>query len=450
MKKIFYGFGGLSYSVIGQTVSSFFMFFATSVLGMKGTIVGIAIAISTIWDGISDTIIGHISDNYSMGILGRRNGYMLIATIGMSIANIILWCVPIKLSSGLKFVWLLLSLLLLETFNTMFSTPYMALGNELADSDYERTKYGASNTIFFLIGMIIPSILMVVFLPSTVQYPVGQLNPKGYVKISIVSSVICLLCGLISSLGTLNRRVINKFLKREKLSISGLLSNFVSSFQDSRINKIIWGYVLTSIATVFLCSVGMHFFTYCLFYTSNEITILLLTLIIGTIISQPLWVKTSKDVGKKNALIIGIFITIIAIFTVITVFLLRIALYPYSFYFMLVCILICGIGSGAMYTLPSSLYGDAITSLNSGREGNIASYTASMTFAGNMANSIAQLVIGVLLDIISFDSSLEVQSFGVQTGIALILFVGIQMSLILAGFIFSKYNEKNKKRTKHS
>ena len=47
LKKIFYGFGGLSYSVISQTISNFFMFFATSVLGISGTLVGITIGIST-------------------------------------------------------------------------------------------------------------------------------------------------------------------------------------------------------------------------------------------------------------------------------------------------------------------------------------------------------------------------------------------------------------------
>ena len=93
-KKIFYGFGNLGYSVIGQTVSNFFMFFATSVLGLSGTLVGIAIAIGTIWDGLSDTIMGYISDKYKLGKFGHRNGYMFIATLGMSVLNICLWCIP--------------------------------------------------------------------------------------------------------------------------------------------------------------------------------------------------------------------------------------------------------------------------------------------------------------------------------------------------------------------
>ena len=193
LKKLFYGFGGLSYSVIGQTISNFFMFFATSVLGLSGTLVGITIGISTIWDGLSDTIIGYFSDNHKGKFLGKRNGYMLVATIGMTIFNIALWSVPNSLSVGLKFVWIVISLLLLETFNTMFATPYNALGNELAESYHDRTKINAFSTVFYLIGIIIPSVLLVVFLPSTEEYPIGQLNPKGYVSIAVVTSVICLI-----------------------------------------------------------------------------------------------------------------------------------------------------------------------------------------------------------------------------------------------------------------
>lgn len=439
--KIFYGFGGLSYSVISQTISNFFMFFATSVLGISGTLVGITIGISTIWDGISDTIVGYLSDNYSIGKLGNRNGYMLIASIGMSIFNVTLWCVPSSISLGLKFVWILVSLLLLETFNTMFATPYSALGNEIAKDYNDRTKVNAYNIVFYLIGIIIPSILMFIFLPNTEEYPIGQLNPNGYKKIAIVSSIICLVFGLVCSITTLKHKGKISITNKEKFSIRNLFSNFLFSFKNKRLSKIIWGYVLTSIATVFLCSVGMHFFTYSLFYTSSQITFLLLSLIFGTIISQPLWVFISQKRRKKPALIVGILITILSVFGVIGIYLFRIELYGVSYILMLILVFLCGVGSGAMYSLPSSLFGDAIDGIVKKGNSKHATYSGSMTFASNMANSITQLLVGILLDLIRFDSSLEVQTLGVQTAIALILFVGVQAALIVACAIFASYKE---------
>ena len=233
-KKLFYGLGSLSYSVISQTISNFFMFFATSVLGINGTLVGVAVAISTIWDGVSDTIIGFASDNKPIGKLGKRNGYMLIATIGMSIVNIFLWCIPNDIDVFGKFVWMLLSLLILETFNTMFSTPYMALGNELAVSSHDRTKINAWSTVFYLIGIMVPSILLLVFLPNTEEYPIGQLNPKGYVNIALVTSIICLVFGLISSLLTIQKDNNPSHSSSQKQTISQVFANFISVFKNKR------------------------------------------------------------------------------------------------------------------------------------------------------------------------------------------------------------------------
>ena len=467
-KKLFYGFGNLGYSVIGQTVSNFFMFFATSVLGISGTLVGIAVAISTIWDGLSDTIIGYISDKYKIGKLGHRNGYMLIAIIGMATINIALWCIPNTISVPLKFIWILVSLLLLETCNTMFATPYSALGNEIATSYDDRTKINAISTVFYLIGIIIPSVLLLVFLPNTEEYPVGQLNPKGYVNISIVTSTICLFFGLVCSLFTIpkssgmqtkenkrnkgenlelntneneKREKDNKKLNEEKFSMKTLIGNFFLAFKNQRLCRMILGLVLTTDATVLLCSVGLHFFTYSLFYSSNQITYLLLTLMFGTIISQPLWVKISSKKKKKPALIAGILTTIFAIFGVIFIYLFRIEIYEISYYLMLCAVFICGVGSGALYSLPTSIYGDLIDEITTNGENRVATYSGTMTFASNIGNSITQLVVGILLDIIGFDSSLQMQTLGVQTGLSLILFVGVQSSLIIACFVFAGHNE---------
>lgn len=443
MKKIFYGFGGLSYSVINQTVSNFFMFFATSVLGLKGTIVGIIVAICTVWDGISDSIVGYLSDNYSMGKLGKRNGYMIIATIGMSIFNIALWCVPSSLNSIVKFVWILVSLILLETFNTMFSTPYSALANDLSKNYNDRTKYNSSNTIFYLLGIMIPSVLMVIFLPNTEEFPVGQLNPNGYFKIAIVTSTICLIFGLFCSAFAREKLMITRFRKKEKFTLKVVYQNFAKSFKNKRLRRLILGYICSSTVSVFLSSVGLHFFTYSFFYSSMQITILLLTLVLGNIASQPFWIVISKKIRKKPSLVLGFLITIISVFGIISTYLFRVELFKFSFYINILLIFICGFGSGALYTLTVSLYGDAIYDISRGSDN--ASYLSSLTFAGNIASSASQIIIGVLLDIIKFDSTVTVQSLTVQSGLALILFIGIQTFLILGCLIFSGYNEKGDK-----
>jgi Na+/melibiose symporter-like transporter len=281
----------------------------------------------------------------------------------------------------------------------------------------------------------------VIFLPNTEEYPIGQLNPKGYINIAIVTSLICMVFGLLCSLLTIpkNEKKDMENNSYARFSFRAMFGAFLTPFRHDVLSCVIWGYVLTSTATVFLCGVGLHFFTYCFFYVSSQITILLLSLILGTILSQPLWVCISKKQKKKSALILGIMLTIVSVFAIIFVYLFRVDLYNVSFYLMIVLMFVCGIGSGALYCLPTAIYGDIASSMDG--ENNLGVLSGSLTFASNIANSITQLLIGVLLDVIKFDSEIEVQTLSVQTGIALILFLGVEISLIVSCLIFSRLKE---------
>lgn len=438
-KKLAYGIGNLGYSVISQTITNFFMFFGTSVLKLSGVLVGVAIAISTFWDGITDPFVGYLSDHHKALNMGHRKGYMLIATIGMAIVNIVIWFVPFDSSSGLKFLWLTLSLIGIETFNTLYNTPYMALGTDISLNYNDRTAIQASKTAFFLIGMIIPSVLLYLFLPNTEAYPVGQLNPYGYRYMSLVTSFICLVSGAICIAFTKENRKIKAEEKRFK--ISEVFKDFAKTVKIKPLAIIIFGYSVVMLSAVILTSVGMHFFTYCFNLSSKQITILLFALLVGTLVSQPLWYLASVRRNKISALLSGIFVAVVGVFLIITIFLLRYSLGSSAYWFIMISIFISGIGSGALYTLPLSMYSDVIHKVNklSGVD-KTATYSGVMTFSSNIFNSILQLLVGASLDIIGFNPNILNQSLSVQTGLAVLLFVGIQISLIGGYYIFSRLN----------
>ena len=125
--KLCYATGNLGYGVISQTMTTFIMFFGTSVLGIKGSLVGLCVALSTFWDGLSDPLIGYLSDRTESKFWGRRLGYLFFGTIFMATFNILIWSVPNNFSELGKFFWLLFCLLGIETANTCFATPYFAL-----------------------------------------------------------------------------------------------------------------------------------------------------------------------------------------------------------------------------------------------------------------------------------------------------------------------------------
>lgn len=440
--KFCYGVGNLGYGTISQTMSNFIMFFGTSVLGISGTLVGIAVAISAFWDGLSDPIVGYLSDRHKSKIFGRRLGFMLIATFGMAVFNILLWSLPQSLSMGFKFVWLLVCLIAIETFNTLFATPYVALGIDIAPDYNDQSSLQGFKTVFFICGMIMPTVLMMIFMPS--KDGASQLLQSGYINISYITSILCIICGTVVVLGTLKKvRNMPEFKTREKEenAFFKIFYNFFKTLKHKNFSPLICGYSVALIAAAFLTSVGMHLFTYSFHFTSTQISVLMIFLFAGAILSQPIWIFISKRIDKKPALNVALTLLLCAIGLVAVVFLFRTYMpVNLTFYLILPCVLFCGFGTGALYNLPISMYADVVTleKLKS-NENKTATYSGYMTFAYNVSNSIALLIIGVLLDLIKFNPKQPVQALKVQNSLGLIVILGCSISIAIAIVIFNKY-----------
>ncbi len=440
--KFFYGVGNLGYGTISQTMSNFIMFFGTSVLGISGTLVGVAVAISAFWDGLSDPIVGYVSDRHKSKLFGRRLGFMLIATFGMAIFNILLWSIPNSLSMGFKFVWLLACLLVIETFNTFFATPYVALGIDIAPDYNDQSSLQGFKTVFFIVGMVLPTLLMMILMPASDAG--GQLNQSGYINISYITSILCIVCGTIVILGTKKRvQEMPKYntMANEEGGFFKIFYNFFKTLKNKNFSPLIFGYSIALIAAAFLTSVGMHLFTYSFHFSSAQISLLMMVLFLGAIISQPIWIYISKRIDKKPALNIALIVLLVAIGVVALIFWFRTFIPVYvCFYLGMPVLLFCGFGTGALYSLPISMYADVVTleKLKS-NENKTATYSGYMTFAYNVSNSMALLIIGVLLDIIKFNPSQPVQAMKVQNSLGIIVILGCSISIALALLCFNKY-----------
>ncbi|MBP5651655.1 MAG: MFS transporter [Clostridia bacterium] len=442
MKNIVsYGIGNLSYSIIANTISNFFMFYGTSVIGLGGTLTGIAVAIGTAWNGLGDPVVGFVSDKFPLGKFGRRKGYMLIACIAMAAINLAVWCVPLGMNTVLKFLWVLMSLIIIQTAVSFYTTPYSALGVDLATNKNKNTRLMVSRTCFMFVGMVLPSVLFTLFLPNSIEYPVGQLNPNGYRYIAYVCSTVCLVCALLCIFFTKNKQV-SDTKPPKSINIKQMFKHFVGIFKHKNLRNIIIGSAMSDVSAVILMSIGMHFFTYCFYYSSTQITIILISLLLGASLSQVVWYKLSKK-DKLQTILISIFVTTTGVFAVMLVYVFRFELNYISYYFCIVGMFICGAGSGALYTIPLSIYNDEVKKINENySDDRTATYTGMLTFTSSAVTALSQLISGALLDIIKFDANLIDQSLGVQTGLALILFGGIMSVLIASFYFFGKYNKQ--------
>lgn len=447
--KLCYGVGNLGYGSMGQTVNSFIMFFATSVMGLQGALVGAMIALTSLWDGVSDPIIGYLSDRTKNRFFGRRLLYMLIASFSLAICNVLLWSCPAKKGSGLAVIWLVMFLLLQETFNTFFATPYSALCIDIAPDYNDQTKMQSFKSVFYILGLIMPSVLMYIFMPSNVGVQT-QFDKSGYVNIALVNSLLVVVSGLISIFGT-RKRVLSMpnydkgvIDSTQKHGFKKIIGGYFETLKKKDFRIVTLGYSVSLIASIFITSVGMHLFTFCYHFSSTQISVIMICLFGGAIFSQLIWVNLVKKYDKKQTLIFALCLLLVGIALTSVTFLFR----TYTtadtiFFFVLPCIFVCGVGSGALYSLPHSMYADVVTMEQfKTKENNAGRYTGYYTFTYNFTNSITLLVIGVLLDLIHFDSTMPLQALSVQAGLGKIVFFGSSVAITLAIMIFSNYSIK--------
>ena len=446
--KLFYGIGGLGYNALSQTIGSFLMFFCTSIMGLSGTLVGLAIGIASLWDGISDPLVGHLSDRAKVRYFGKRLKFMIFAIFCIAFCNLALWSMP-KTSQFGMFAWLLIFLLLLETANTFWSTPFSALALDIAPDYNEQSKIQSYKTLFNVIGMIVPSLLVFWIMPSvTLGNDAADASQGGFIKIALLNGLMMIVFGLITIFGSLKR--VRKFVHygqppaKEKHAFKNLMLGYFDVFKKSSFACLILGYSIAQVASSFLTSVGMHLFTYCYHFSTASISVLLIILFVAAILSQPVWVALSKRIDKKGALISALSLLLLGIGLTLISFLFRQYVPTQTlFIFVAVCIFICGFGLGAMYSLPISMYADVVTleQFTSG-ENRSGAYLGYYSFTYNLSNSLSMLFIGILLDVIKFDSSKPIQAMSVQTGLGTIVFCGCSIALALAIAIFSRYKIK--------
>ena len=201
--RLLYSSGIVSHALKEAAMGVFILFYYKQVLGLSGTLAGLAIGISIIWDGISDPLIGAWSDRLRSRI-GRRHPLMIAAVIPMAAGFVMLYGPPDSALSnqGQLFIWLLISMLLIRTALTFFMVPYLALGAEITEDYHERTQLAAVRTkMAWIIGTLVSATAMI-FLFKEENGLDGRFLIDNYHFFGWVNGLLVILFSVICIVGT--------------------------------------------------------------------------------------------------------------------------------------------------------------------------------------------------------------------------------------------------------
>jgi len=442
-----YGIGNLGFAMVFQAMTTYLVFFGTTILKLPGSLFGIIVSLSVFWDAFSDPVMGSISDYSHSEKFGRRHQYLSIGSFGVAIFNALLWSIDEGLSTNIKVVLITVLIILVKTFFTVFVTPYIALSGELSDDYYERTTIQSVRTVFFVLGMAFTVVVgMTYFLRSSQAFPIGQLNRLGYTYLGFTTSAFMILAGLITYFST--KKYIPYLNEKNKKNDTGkrlkVWPQLKGDFKELAKNKnylyVCLAYLSANLASAIIGSIGLHVFTYTFRLGSTTIGLLLGCLFLFNILSQAFWVKYSKKKDKKYAALVATIIGLVSCFMFLIGVFARgyVIMYP-----MLLAPFFCvaGFSVGGLLTLPLSMVGDTIDveEIHTGKRSE-GLYYGGLTFSYKFSQAIAIFFIGILLDIIGFNPDLPIQSPSTDLALGLILAFGCIIAFSLTWVAYGRYN----------
>jgi GPH family glycoside/pentoside/hexuronide:cation symporter len=136
-EKIAYGSGTLTLNLLPAALGVFSAFLIIE-FGMDPLLAGLLGALPRMLDAVTDPIMGFITDN-TRSRWGRRRPYVFVGAILSGLIFAFLWQLDPGNSQTYNFWYFLLLSLLFTLGNTMFATPLVGLGYEMASDYKERT-----------------------------------------------------------------------------------------------------------------------------------------------------------------------------------------------------------------------------------------------------------------------------------------------------------------------
>lgn len=398
-RKLGYAVGALGDSVGFNVFYFFFLFFLTDVAGIAPAVAGTISLIAVAWDGITDPIIGHLSDN-SKSKFGRRRPFVFGAALPYAICMFLLFN-NVDMSIGIKTVYFTLIAMLFWTAYTAYVIPYFALGAEMTKDFEERTSLRIWASVGIQVSVMIASAAPPMIVEKTIQ--AGSDAAGGWRNVGMLFGAIIFIAIMIVWKTTKGGE-----LSPEEATISkGERTNiFKTIFQILSLKPsfpLIGSIVGWSLTTAMGSAGIVYLMVYNLEFAAEKQSLMFVIMTLVGMAWLPIISIMSGKIGKKRTYIItmafaGTAITVLG-FVGIT-----------SAAILILWIVLFAFGNSSFWTLYYAMMYDVseVDEFVNGhrREGIV---TALMALCQKIGAAVGTFVTGLVLSWGAYDGTLEVQ-----------------------------------------
>ncbi len=443
--RVFYGLGSIAEGTKDTAFSVFLLFYYNNVLGLPGTLAGLAIFLALCVDALVDPLIGSISDK-TRSRWGRRHPYMYAAILPLPPLFWLVFDPPNGLGTMGLFLWLTGFSMLLRACLSLYAVASNAMAAELTRRYDERTEVLGYRFLFgWLAGLSVAVIGYTVFFRAGADGSDGRLDPSNYVEFALFCGLVCaagvFLCahgtrGLIPALRqpTPSQHGVGSFFRELREVLSN--PSFRALFCSVIFSAAAWGYIN---------AVGYYMNTYFWALTSKELGLLTIGMFVSVFLAFMLAPVISRRFDKKQTVIgLKVFGMVFGPAPIWLRFLdwmpangtqaLLVLLFFHTV--VMTAVVIAGKILGASMITDLTDQGELMHGER--REGL---YAAVIVFAIQASTGIGGLLAGVTLDLVRFPKQLEVTAVpaGSVDALGYVVGPGIMLLFVISALFLLRY-----------
>ncbi len=258
-----YSYSNIFLGGAGYIISMYFTIFLTDVVNLSLNQAGIVVMIATVWDAVTDPVMGIITDR-TRSKYGKHRKYLLVGIPFLLISYSLLWN-SFGLSGAenpkMAMIYYVLIYMLYKTAFTIISVPHTAMLPELAPEYDLRTQYNSVGYLFNSAGMV-PSFGIAVLVLTIFGFndTLTSASRTPFLVIGIALAVFYSVSVFLTFKTTHEPSSLNN--KVEKLDLGYIIREYVLVFKNKSFRQYFFMSVAYQFATGFYNNSKVYYIKY--------------------------------------------------------------------------------------------------------------------------------------------------------------------------------------------
>lgn len=429
-ERLSYGSGGFAFNMINGIIGAFLTIYFTSAVGLNAGVIASILAVSKVFDGISDLIMGRIVDRTNTK-MGKARVWLLRMCIPFAITTMLLFFVPTNWPSMVQYVYVFLMYNIVNAVClTGVLVPFYSMVGLVTANPKERGLLGNVQQIFQTFGNVLVNATFVTLLGIFTESTETLYTQRSFTLTMLVYCsamvIVCLFCVF----NTKER--VKQIEKQENVPEKKNDENFLTSVKALLTNKywllmILGNFVVFAI--IIFYSMGTVFYSQYVLYDMNQYGMLANAISMAQLIIMFVTPVMMTKISKEKIYTLGMLVMTIgflgsAVTTNPTV--------------LIASNVLKGLGVGFAGAMALGLVADTITygRLKSGVDA-VGMGNAGISASQKIGLGLGQAIFGWVLAAAGFDGALDAQGLAQPESVTTaIKFMYGWIPAIMAGVVF--------------